>query len=81
MIKKVNLGQKKIISVGKTAIKIGNTRKFVSIIPTIQHFLLNMFYCKDDEDDEKIETLKHHINECVNSYTTYILVDIVSNGE
>ena len=32
-------------------------------------------------DDDRQEKLKHHINECVNSYTTYILVDKVSNGD
>ena len=42
-----------------------------------------MFYCKkdDDGDDEGTDELKNHINECVNSYTTYILVDEVKNKE
>ena len=30
---------------------------------------------------QHLERLKNHINECVNSYTTYILVDEVSNRD
>ena len=39
-----------------------------------------MFHCEQDEEtgeDDKTDALKHHINECVNSYTSYILVDKV----
>ena len=55
-----NLGQKKIISVGKSVIKIHKSPKFLSIIPTIQKFILNMFHChKNDEtgDDDKTDEL------------------------
>ena len=74
---KVNLGEKNIEPIGKSAIKIGNTRTFVSVIPTIQRFLLNMFHCRDDIYQE---TLKHHINRCLNIYSTYKLIDEVSTG-
>ena len=44
-----NRDAKKIIQIGKRAIKIGDSPKFVSIIPNIQRFLLNIFVGKTEK--------------------------------
>ena len=58
----INRDAKKIVQIGKRAIKIGNSHKFVSLIPTIQNFLLNIFVGKTEEQQL---VLKNHINECM----------------